>query len=196
MRALTPDIAMADVGCRLDYVLADPRRLLAAGPDAAERVRAAGELALRETLGTTGLALLLDATHRGGIGQAVRERAQQLLDAAALGVRVTGVQVNDVQMPATVQPAQRELAKVQGERAAALEAARGYAAAVLPRARAEAERAVLDAQGGARRRWPRPRPTRRASAPWCRPTSRRRRSPASGCTSRRSNRSSRARARS
>ena len=34
VRALTPDIAMADVGCRLDYVLADPRRLLAAGPGA------------------------------------------------------------------------------------------------------------------------------------------------------------------
>jgi membrane protease subunit HflK len=146
VRVLTPDVAMADVGCRLDYVPAEPRKLLAAGFDVGERVRAAGELALRETLGTTGLALLLDAGHRSGIGQAVRERAQQLLDADALGVRVTGVLVNDVQMPAAVQPAQRELAKVQGERAAALDAARSYAAAVLPRARAEAARAVLEAQ--------------------------------------------------
>jgi membrane protease subunit HflK len=146
VRALTPDIAMVDVGCRLDYLLASPRQLLAAGPDMPGRVRAAGELALRETLGTTGLALLLDAEQRSGIGQAVSARAQQLLDAEELGVRVTGVQISDVQMPAAVQSAQRELAKVQGERAGALQAARTYAAAVLPRARAEAERLVLEAQ--------------------------------------------------
>ncbi len=146
VRALTPDVAMADVNCRLDYVLVSPRKLLAAGLDVSGRVRAAGELALRETLGTTGLALLLDTEQRSGIGQAVSARAQQLLDAEELGVRVSGVQISDVQMPAAVQPAQRELAKVQGERAAALQAARTYATAVLPRARAEAERLVLEAQ--------------------------------------------------
>ncbi|MCC7462046.1 MAG: hypothetical protein IT480_06235 [Gammaproteobacteria bacterium] len=146
VRALTPDVAMADVGLRLDYVVAQPRKLLAAGPEAIGRVRAAGELALRETLAATGLALLLDADQRSPITQAVRTRAQQLLDAEDLGVRVSGAQINDVQMPALVQPAQRELAKVQGERASALEAARTYAAAVVPRARAEGERAVLEAR--------------------------------------------------
>jgi membrane protease subunit HflK len=146
LRELTPDIAIADVSCTLQYLPADPRKLLAAGFDAAERVRTAGELALRETLGNTGLALLLAPDHRASIDQAVRDRTQELLDAEELGVRVVGVQLNDVQMPAAVQPAQRELAKVQGERASALDAARTYAATVLPRARAEASRLTLEAE--------------------------------------------------
>jgi membrane protease subunit HflK len=143
---LTAEVAMADVHCTLQYLQADPRKLLAAGPDAGERVRAAGELALRETIGATGLAVLLHPERRAGLGQAVRERAQQLLDAADLGVRISAAQVTDVQMPPAVQPAQRELAKVQAERATALDAARAYAAAMLPKAKTDAEQLLLEAE--------------------------------------------------
>jgi membrane protease subunit HflK len=76
----------------------------------------------------------------------VRERAQRLLDAEDLGVRVASVRINDVQMPASVQPAQRDMTKAAAERASGIDAARAYAATVLPKAKAEAERLVHEAQ--------------------------------------------------
>jgi modulator of FtsH protease HflK len=145
-RQLTSDIAMADVGCTLQYLYVDPRKVLLAARDVDARVRAAGELALRETIGTTGLAVLLADERRAGLGQAVRERAQRLLDAEDLGVRVVTVQVNDVQMPASVQPVQRDMTKAVAERTSGIEEARTYAATVLPKAKAEAERLVHEAE--------------------------------------------------
>ena len=145
-RQLTADIAMADVGCTLQYVYQDPRKVLLATRDVDARVRAAGELALRETIGATGLAILLAADRRAGLADAVRERAQQLLDGEDLGVRVLSAQVNDVQMPASVQPMQRDMTKAAAERASGIEAARAYAATVLPKAKAEAERLVHEAE--------------------------------------------------
>jgi membrane protease subunit HflK len=145
-RELTADVAAADVGCLLQYRYADLRRVLLAKHDVDARVRAAGERALRESIGATGLALLLAEDQRAALGQAVRERAQQLLDAEGAGVRVAAVQINDVQMPSSVQPAQRELAKATTERARGIEEARVYAATVLPKAKAEAERLVSEAQ--------------------------------------------------
>jgi hypothetical protein len=124
----------------------DPRKVLLATRDVDARVRAAGERALRETIGATGLAVLLADERRAGLGQAVRERAQQLLDAEDLGVRVASVQVNDVQMPASVQPVQRDMTKAAAERASGIDAARAYAATVLPKAKGEAERLVHEAQ--------------------------------------------------
>ena len=145
-RQLTADIATADVGSTLQYLYVDPRKVLLATRDVDARVRVAGERALRETVGSTGLAVLLADAGRAGLGQAVRERAQRLLDAEDLGVRVASVQVNDVQMPASVQPAQRDMTKAAAERASGIDAARAYAATVLPKAKAEAERLVHEAQ--------------------------------------------------
>jgi membrane protease subunit HflK len=145
-RQLTADIATADVGCSLQYLYVDPRKVLLATRDVDARVRAAGERALRETIGATGLAVLLADERRAGLGQAVRERAQQLLDAEDLGVRVASVQVNDVQMPASVQPVQRDMAKAAAERASGINEARTYAATVLPKAKGEAERLVREAE--------------------------------------------------
>jgi membrane protease subunit HflK len=145
-RQLTADIALADVGCTLQYLYEDPRKMLLGARDVDGRVRSAGELALRETIGATGLAVLLADARRAGLGQAVRERAQQLLDAEDLGVRVLSVQVNDVQMPAAVQTLQRDMNKAIAERSSGIEEARAYAASVLPKAKAEAERLVGEAQ--------------------------------------------------
>jgi membrane protease subunit HflK len=145
-RHLTADIATADVGCTLQYLYVDPRKVLLATRDVDARVRAAGERALRETIGATGLAVLLADAGRAGLGQVVRERAQQLLDAEDVGVRVASVQVNDVQMPASVQPVQRDMTKAAAERASGIDQARAYAATVLPKARGEAERLVHEAQ--------------------------------------------------
>lgn len=150
-RLLTDDVAAADVGSTLRYIPVDPRKILLATRDVDARVRAAGELALRETIGGVGLATLLAPEQRAALGQGARDRAQQLLDAADAGVRVASIQIDDVQMPSSVQPVQREMTKAAAARASEVEAARSYAAGVLPKAKAEAEKLVGEAEAASAR---------------------------------------------
>jgi len=150
-RLLTSDIAAADVRGSVQYQYADVRKVVLGARDVDARARAAGEVALREVVGSTSLAELLAPDRRVALALAVRDQAQRRVDAEDLGVRIVAAHVDDVQMPEAVQPAQREAGKAAAEHERALEAARAYAATVVPRAREEAARLVQDAEAARQR---------------------------------------------
>jgi membrane protease subunit HflK len=108
-------------------------------------LRAAGESAFQLIVGHTNLSNVLSGASRDSLARGALALTQVALDAAGGGVRVLAINITDMQLPDSVIPAQREVSKAIEDQARMSAEAQGYANDVLPRARAEAERLLQEA---------------------------------------------------
>ena len=116
---------------------------------------------------------------------AAKEELQRLCTFYGIGIEIQQLVLQDVNPPGPVRPAFNEVNQAIQEKERAINEAWAEYNQAVPRAKGEAEQAVRRPRAT---RWSartRPSATRSGSSPSTKSTARRRRSPASGCTSRR-----------
>lgn len=148
---LTGDINIIEVGAVLQYVVKDPVAYLfrVADPtDGKPRDRILGVLA--ETALTSLLARMeVDSVLSSGkavLQLGIRDRVQALIDELGLGIQIISFQLVSTHPPREVIGAFNDVSSAKADQQRALDDADGYRRNLLPRARAEANRLVSQAE--------------------------------------------------
>jgi modulator of FtsH protease HflK len=143
-RMLTADTNLVEVKSAVQYTKPDPRKYLFRVNDVEETLRQVSESAMREAVGQAQLdnALAFDPA----ITERARKLLQKTLDGYDMGVNIISVQLNDVIVPEPVQDAQRDKIKADKDRQRYAQDAEKYRNDVVPRARGQAAKNLLDAE--------------------------------------------------
>jgi len=145
-RMFTSEAMLVNVMTSVEYQYGDARSALFALRDPDGVVREVGEAATRELVGQRRIEDLMSAAARPALAQALRSAIQSPLDAMGAGLRVTAVNISDVQVPEAVLTAQRELVQAGAERDRLAHEAQAYAADVVSAAQALAQRQRSEAE--------------------------------------------------
>jgi membrane protease subunit HflK len=143
---LTTEQSLIDISWSIQYRIADPQQFLFQVRDPEASLRQLGETVVRELIGGSALAALMDGQGRSRIGAEARARIQKGLDGYGAGLALTSVNLTDVQLPDPVLASQRDAAKAGEERQRAVSEADAYANDILPKAQIAAQRQLTDAQ--------------------------------------------------
>ena len=143
-RMLTADTNLVEVRSAVQYTQPDPLRILFRVKGVEETLLQVSESAMREAVGQASLdqALAFDPS----ITDHAKSLLQRALDNYGLGIRIISVTLGDVIVPEPVQDAQRDAIKASKDRQRLQEEATTYANDIVPRARGEAAKQLLDAQ--------------------------------------------------
>lgn len=144
-RVLTADVNLVDLRAAIQFQNADPVKVLFQVKDTEKTLTEVGESALREVVGQASLDDILGAA-RQRVTDATRVLIQRTLDSYNSGIRVTSVNLTDVQVPDAVVAAQRDANKAIEDRERYSQEAQAYANDILPKAQGTAQRAVQDAE--------------------------------------------------
>jgi modulator of FtsH protease HflK len=143
---VTGDENIIEVQLLIQYVVSNPAHFLYAVEEPHWLVRRAGEAVLTEKIATLGVDELL-TTAKIEVAQAVKERAQALLNDYHAGVEIVAAHLQEVNPPREVADAFRDVASAREDRSRIIQEANGYANRVVPTARGEAQRLVTAAEG-------------------------------------------------
>jgi membrane protease subunit HflK len=141
---LTADTNLVEVKSAVQYIQPDPVKFLFKVRAPEETLTQISESAMREAVGQASLdkALAYDP--------AITERAkfllQKSLDAYDIGIQVLSVKLTGVNVPDAVGDAQRDAIKADKDRQRIKQDAETYRNDVLPRARGNAQKEVIDAE--------------------------------------------------
>ncbi|WP_144112600.1 FtsH protease activity modulator HflK [Paraburkholderia sp. BCC1886] len=138
---LTHDADIVDVRFAVQYQVKQPTDYLFHTVDPDQSVAQAAQAAVRGIVGTQSANDVL-YEDREAIRQQLITSIQQSLDQYQSGLAVTGVTIESVQVPAQVQAAFDDAAKVRQENERAKHDAQAYAADLLPRAQADVARQI------------------------------------------------------
>ena len=143
-RMLTADTNLVEVKSAVQYTKPDPRKYLFRVNNVEETLVQVSESAMREAVGQASLdkALAFDPS----ITERAKKLLQKTLDNYDLGVNIISVQLNDVVVPEPVQDAQRDAIKADKDRQRYQQDAETYRNDVVPRARGQAAKNLLDAE--------------------------------------------------
>jgi membrane protease subunit HflK len=143
-RMLTADTNLVEVKSAVQYTKPDPRKYLFEVNNVEETLVQVSESAMREAVGQASLDKAL------GFDPSITDRAKKLLqktlDNYDLGVNIISVKLNDVVVPEPVQDAQRDAIKADKDRQRYQQDAETYRNDVVPRARGQASKNLLDAE--------------------------------------------------
>jgi membrane protease subunit HflK len=143
---LTGDQNIINVRAVVQYNVKSPMDYLFRSRDVSRTVGAAVESELgREIAGRPVDDVL--TTEKIHIQQAVKERAQRLLDSYNLGVAIYTVNIDRTSPPEEARDAFADVAGARADAARIVNQAEGYANDVLPRARGEAQQLLESAEG-------------------------------------------------
>lgn len=147
---LTQDQNIIDVQLSVQYDVKDPKAFLfnnaAADRDAKDIVKQATETAIREVVGRNKVDFVLNEG-RAQIASDTSMLIQQTLDRYNLGVRVSKVNINDVQPPEQVLAAFDDAVKASQDREKLRNEGQAYANDVIPKASGLASRLMEEAEG-------------------------------------------------
>ncbi|HEY2419579.1 MAG TPA: FtsH protease activity modulator HflK, partial [Steroidobacteraceae bacterium] len=143
---LTTDQSLVDVSWSVQYRIADPLHYLFQVRDPEASLRQVSETVMRELVGGSTLAGLLDGSARARVAADARTRVQRALDGYGAGVNVSAVNVADVRLPDPVLAAQRDVVKAGEDRQRALTDAQAYRSDIVPKAQSAAQRQLSDAE--------------------------------------------------
>lgn len=144
-RILTADVNLVEIRATTQYINADPVKVLFQVKDLPTTIEEVSESAIREIVGQASLDDVLGAA-RQRITENVRDRIQRTLDSYSAGVRVTSVNLTNVQVPDEVVGSQRDANKAIEDRERLAQEAQAYANDILPRAEGTAQRMIQDAE--------------------------------------------------
>src|SRR5580698_6561917 len=142
---LTRDADIVDVRFAVQYQIKSATDYLFRNLDPEQSVLQAGQAAIREIAGAESTDDLL-YKDREALRAKLVDTIQASLDAYKTGLQVTGVTLQSVQVPAQVQAAFEDAAKVHQDNERALDAAKAYADQLLPRANSTAAKMVDEAK--------------------------------------------------
>ena len=143
-RMLTSDTNLVEVKSAVQYTKPDPRKYLFKVNNVEETLVQVSESAMREAVGQASLdkALAFDPS----ITDRAKVLLQRTLDNYDMGVNIISVKLGDVIVPDPVQDAQRDAIKADKDRQRYQQDAETYRNDVVPRARGQAAKNILDAE--------------------------------------------------
>jgi membrane protease subunit HflK len=144
-RILTADVNLVEIRATTQYINADPVKVLFQVKDLPTTIEEVSESAIREIVGQASLEDVLGAA-RQRITESARDRIQRTLDSYNAGVRITSVNLTNVQVPDEVVGSQRDANKAIEDRERFAQEAQAYANDILPRAEGTAQRMLQDAE--------------------------------------------------
>jgi membrane protease subunit HflK len=143
---LTGDENIVDIDFEVVWNITDPTQYLFNLADPPETIRAVSESAMREVIGRSELAPILNRD-RGAIGDEVRNLIQATLDSYESGVRIIRLNLNRADPPQEVIDAFRDVQAAEQERDTLEKRADAYANQALASARGEAAQLLQQAEG-------------------------------------------------
>jgi membrane protease subunit HflK len=147
---LTQDQNIIDMQLEVQYDVKDARDFVfnnvTDGGDARDIVKQAAETAIREVVGKNKVDFVLNEGRSQVAADATR-LIQSLLDNYNAGIRVTRININDVQPPEAVQAAFADAVKAGQDKVKQTNDGVAYANDVVPKARGMAASLLLEAQG-------------------------------------------------
>jgi membrane protease subunit HflK len=143
---LTGDLNVAVVEWIVQYRVSDPYLFLFKVRNLEETFRAMNEAVMRETVGDRTVTEVL-TIGRQDIETQVQQQLQALVGQYEMGITVEQVVLQDVNPPDPVKPSWDEVNQAQQNRDQLISEAMAEYNAVIPRARGEAEQAILQAEG-------------------------------------------------
>src|SRR3984893_120469 len=143
-RMLTSDTNLVEVKSAVQYTKPDPRKYLFQVNNVEETLVQVSESAMREAVGQASLdkALAFDPS----IIDRAKKLLQKTLDNYDMGVNIISVKLGEVVVPEPVQDAQRDAIKADKDRQRYQQDAETYRNDVVPRARGQAAKNLLDAE--------------------------------------------------
>ncbi len=145
---LTLDQSIVDMQFAMQYRISQPADFLFENrmtvPE--EIVRQAGEAAMREIVGRTGIDQVL-FEEKEDVARRASSLVQQILDRYRSGVTIIDVTIQQVQPPEQVQEAFEDANKAAQDRERLINEGQAYANDVIPRARGAAARILQEAEG-------------------------------------------------
>jgi membrane protease subunit HflK len=144
-RMLTQDAALVDINMAVQYRRVDPKAFVFNIVDPERTLGEASESAIREAVGQRPLEAVLEKG-RQEIAVRTRELIQRTLEGYNSGLEVISVNLQDVNVPEQVAPAQKDAIKAREDKDRLRVEAETYSNDILPRARGTAERQILDAE--------------------------------------------------
>jgi modulator of FtsH protease HflK len=144
-RMLTADVNLVEIRSAIQYQYLDPVKVLFQVRDPEQTLREVSESAIREVVGQANLDQVL-GNARQQITEGTRDLIQRTLDSYNAGIRVTSVNLTDVQVPEAVIAAQRDANKAIEDRDRFSKEAQAYANDILPKAQGTAQRQMQDAE--------------------------------------------------
>jgi modulator of FtsH protease HflK len=144
-RMLTADVNLVEIRAAIQYQYSDPVKVLFQVRDPETTLRDISESAIREIVGQSNLDQILGVA-RQQITEGTRELIQRTLEGYNSGIRVTSVNLTDVQVPEAVIAAQRDANKAIEDRDRFSKEAQAYANDILPKAQGTAQRQMQDAE--------------------------------------------------
>lgn len=145
-RVLTQDINLIEMALVVQYQLRDPERYLFQVKQPEETLREVSESAIREVVGRSNLETIF-VSGREQVTTQTRDLIQRTLDQYKAGIRVTSVNLTDVQVPEAVVPSQRDANKAIADKERLTKEAEAYASGILPVAEGSALRQLQEAEG-------------------------------------------------
>jgi len=144
-RVLTADVNLVEIRIAIQYLNADPVKVLFQVRDVEGTLREVSESAIREVVGQASLDDVLGAA-RQRITDSTKERIQRTLDGYNAGLRIVSVNLTDVQVPDAVVAAQRDANKAIEDRERFSKEALAYTNDRVPKAEGDAQRLILNAE--------------------------------------------------
>ncbi|RMF89804.1 MAG: FtsH protease activity modulator HflK [Nitrospinota bacterium] len=142
---LTGDENIVDLDMIVQYVIRDARKFLFNVKDLPRTIKNASEAALREVIGRRNIDEAL-TTGKIPIQEDTKALLQQILDEYDAGVQVVAVQLQDVQPPAQVLDAFKDVASAREDKERMIREAEGYKNAILPETRGKVEKILREAE--------------------------------------------------
>lgn len=143
---LTGDENIVDINFEVQWQIRSARDYLFNVRDPEMTVKAMAESAMREVIGRTPIAVAL-AEGKLEIAEATKTLLQQTLDEYKAGIDIVSVNLLDTDPPAQVIDAFRDVQTARADLETARNQAEAYRNDIIPRARGEAQKLVLDAEG-------------------------------------------------
>ena len=146
---LTQDQSIVDLQFAIQYRVGDPKAYLfnnRMGAVPEEIVRQAGEAAMREIVGRTGIDQVL-FEEKELVARTASTLVQSILDRYGSGITIVDVTIQQAQPPEQVQEAFEDANKAAQDRERLINEGQAYANDVIPRARGAASRVIQQAEG-------------------------------------------------
>jgi membrane protease subunit HflK len=143
---LTKDANLVTIELGAQYLREDPKKYLFNVQSPEDTVLQVVEAAIREVVGQTTLAEVLAASSRLIVIDSTKELAQKTLDSYGAGIRITTVNLTNVNVPDAVRDAQQDSNKAVEDRGRRIAEAQTYRNDIVPKARGAAQAQILDAQ--------------------------------------------------
>ncbi|HZF17626.1 MAG TPA: FtsH protease activity modulator HflK [Steroidobacteraceae bacterium] len=143
---LTKDANLVTIELGAQYLREDPKKYLFNVQKPEDTVLQVVEAAIREVVGQTTLAEVLAASSRLVVIDKTKELAQKTLDSYGAGIRITTVNLTNVNVPEAVRDSQQDANKAVEDRGRSIAQAQTYSNDIVPKARGAAQAQVLQAQ--------------------------------------------------